>query len=407
MSRSAVLALAALVVLVFALAITLLPRGAPSPTTSPSPTVAAATSPVATTSGTAVASPTAEPTATTTGRLGIVTSRVRSDGTAGEYVVRSEDEPRAIAVLAMGFANSACPCRPDFAVSPDGRRFAFWTPGQTGANSLEIWDASRPDRTTKVLASPSGEVGTRVAWSSDGAGLLLAFDSVEMTAPPGAHVGGWPVASALRTLVLSDGAASPATIEVARVSAPAILAPMAWDRSARTIAALESEGMSRPLRFLLIRDGVPSRTPLENPLTGVYGSPNGWVAMDFARPPHRIVAWRDDPARATELLPADGQFLSLHGWVPGSSRVMVSTSGAPGPLSPSSLFIWDVVTGQRIAIPGVSERTGSIVARVDGAAIYVNASQSVATIVDVASGAQRTLPSLGGREHVYASVLIR
>jgi hypothetical protein len=95
------------------------------------------------------------------------------------------------------------------------------------------------------------------------------------------------------------------------------------------IGALESEGLSRPLDYLLIRDGQTSRTRLPDPFTGIAASPDArWVVMDRARPPHVLVYWPvDDPGRLRELAPeGDGQFW-LDGWLTGSSRSVTTVGG--------------------------------------------------------------------------------
>lgn len=404
--RASLVALAALVVLAFVVAIALRPRDEPaSPTASPSPTAVASPSPSPTGPTSAGASPTA-PSPTVAARIdtryGIVTEGRGSSG-ALEPVVRSETDTRAIATL--GMLGDPVWLGNALAVSPDGRRLAFWTaPRNGGGNRLELWEAGRPDRTATIVTSPSDEVGTGVVWSADGAGVLLSFESLARAQI--GHTGGFPEQTVLRTLVLPVSDVSLAMSEVAR-AARTSLAPVAWDRERRTIAALETEGPSRPLDYLVIRDGDTSRTRLPDPLTGVRSSRDGrWVALDRAAgPPNLIAAWpADDPARVTELRAEGDVRLWSYGWLPGSTRVIVSVTGQ-GVETP--LFLWDVVTGARIPVPGGPFRgfpPVGAVPRADGSGLYIEGE-----VLDLASGERRPLPTPDPdpTQHIVAGVLLR
>jgi hypothetical protein len=324
------------------------------------PEPAAVATPTPPSSGVAPASPTASrsPASTPSApiRYGIVTTRPSAGGVYPlELVLRSERDTAPIVNFGRVAEGYACPCPGDVAVSPDGRRLALWTHADAGTNTLQLWDATHRDRASTILTSPVGELGTRVAWSSDGAGLLLAFESVAVGPPPLRL----PNTSVLRTALLSPAGAASQLTEVARVSNKT-LAPLAWDRARRVVGALESEGLSRQLDYLLIQDERASRTRLPDPLTAISASPDArWVVMDRAQPPHALVYWPvDDPARMSELVPErDGQaWVERGGWLTGPTRAIVKITEAgfrPGlPSFPITLF--DPATGQRTTVPGAT-----------------------------------------------------
>ncbi|MGH2450497.1 MAG: hypothetical protein ACRDGE_04350 [Candidatus Limnocylindria bacterium] len=322
------------------------------------------------------ASPTPEASLVLDARYGIV--MVSTEGSS--LVIRSETDAQAIATPGIDDPFGTASVTRRLAVSPDGRRLAFWEASEDGGNSLQLWDAARPDRTTTLLTSSSGEAGTRVVWAPDGEGLLLSFVSLG----PRPAIGAPPLYAVLRTLDIASGELT----EVARAELTNF-APVAWDRERQIGGAVEFGGGGFATAYLVIRDGQASRTSFSDQVVAdtVIGSPNArWVLATFGD--REIVAWPiDEPERVTEL-PSDGEGVAPLGWLPGSTRVILREGQG---VQESPLFLWDVTTGDRMQI-GTTRYTA--LPRADGTALYVTDERGATSVLDLASGERELVPDM-------------
>lgn len=332
------------------------------------------------------ASPMASASAIPSASYGIVVAQRGSQGGL-ELVIRSETDARPIVTLGSFSAMPSVAGR-TLAVSPDGRRLAFWTDNQ-GANSVQLWDAATPNRTTTLLTSPSGETGTGVLWSSDGEGLLLSFVSVARqprTNPPPPPDD--TAETVLRTLEIASGNLTQ-VFRAKRGGLEGSVAPVAWNRERKTIGAVEVGGGGFAIAYLLIRDGDVSRTVFDRALSSVRsvaGSSDAlWVVAVAGD--SRIVTWSvSNPGRVTELQPLGA---SVHfGWLPRSTRVIVRQGAG---VQDAKLFLWDVATDDRTEA-GSSRYLA--VPRADGSALYVTDERGSTSVLEIASGAREPLANM-------------
>ncbi len=307
-----------------------------------------------------------------------------------ELVIRSETDARPIVTLGS-FAVTPSVAGRTLAVSPDGRRLAYWTDNHGGrrGNSIQLWDAATPNRTTTLLRSPSGETGTGVLWSSDGEGLLLSFVSLAqqpVTNPPPPPDD--TAETVLRTLEIASGDLTQ-VYRVKRGGLEGSVAPLAWDREQKTIGAVEVGGGGFAIASLLIRDGDVSRTVVDGALSSVRsvaGSPDAMRVVAVAGN-SRIVSWSiNNPGHVTELQPLGA---SVHfGWLPGSTRAIVRQAAG---VQDAKLFLWDVATDDRTEV-GSSRYLA--VPRADGSALYVTDERGSTSVLEIASGAREPLASM-------------
>ena len=335
-------------------------------------------------------------------RYGIV--HRAGQGQAGwELVVRTETETRPIGSL--GFFQET-----RMVVSPNGRGIAVWTNRiSLERNRLVLWNAATPDVTATLMTSPEGEVGTGIVWAPDSDGLLLSFDSLAVHNPSGEPQIGLPAEeTVLRTLDIGTKALT----EVARTKLTSLV-PVAWDRAGGIIAAYE-HGPEAPYAetYVVIKNGQVSRTVLgtvvrlpnggqriENVIVDIVSSPDASRVVGSVGPlPHysttHLVTWPlAEPGRVTELRPSGERTLVHYGWLPGTMRVVVADlPGGYQGRGAVPLFLWDVVTGARVAIPDGST-WGGAVPRPDGSALYVKGADEATSVLNIVTGERK--PILG------------
>ena len=112
------------------------------------------------------------------------------------------------------------------AVSPDGRRLAYWrTTPNIGPTDLRVLDIADPrsDRSVFTVSGPT--VGGPVVWAAGYPGLLVITESVERTG--GAGGGHCPVSSTLLTVDLT--VTPPAMQSAAGRPSACVHTPLAWD----------------------------------------------------------------------------------------------------------------------------------------------------------------------------------
>ena len=324
-------------------------------------------------------------------RYGVV---VAQRGALGELelVIRSETDAAPIVTLGS-FAATPSVAGRTLAVSPDGRRLAYWTDNQGGSkgNSIRLWDAATPGRTTTLLASPSGETGTGVVWSSDGKGLLLSFVSLgqkpSTTPPPPPPDSAETV---LRTLEIGSAQLSQ-VFHTKRGSLLKSVVPQAWNREGRVIGAVEVGEGGYAIADLVIRDGVTLRTSfdargLSSVRSVAWSSDAAWVVAVVGD--GRTISWSiNDPVRVTDSgQPQGGSATS--GWIPGSTRVIVRQAAG---VQDAALLLWDVATNARTAA-GSSRYLA--VPRTDGSALYVTDERGSTSVLEITSGAREPMASM-------------
>jgi hypothetical protein len=322
-------------------------------------------------------------------RYGIVVAQRGPQGNM-ELVIRSEADARPIVTLGS-FAAVPSVAGRTLAVSPDGRRLAYWTDNIRGSerNSVELWDAANPNRTTTLFRSPTGETGTGVVWSSDGEGLLLSFVSLARqptTNPPPPPDG--TAETALRSFEIASRNLTQ-VFRAKRAGLEGSVAPLAWNRQNKTIGAVELGGGGFATASLLIRDGDVSRTVVDRALSSMRAlaeSSDAMWAVAIAGD-NRIVSWSvNNPGRVSELQP---RVAGIHfGWVPGSTRVIVRQAAG---LQDAKLFLWDVATDGRTEI-GSSRYLA--LPRADGSALYVTDERGSTSVLEIATGAREPLASM-------------
>lgn len=117
-------------------------------------------------------------------------------------------------------------------VSPDGRQVAYWR-DSGGRSELRLVDPARPSEPRTLVTLPTTERGGGgILWSADGTALVLPIYSVATFD----GIDGGPKTAVLRTLTLNGGAPR----EVWKVTNGRVLTPVAWERAANTIGAIET-----------------------------------------------------------------------------------------------------------------------------------------------------------------------
>lgn len=233
------------------------PLASPSPTPETSPAATATPVAEASPTATALASPTATATPTPgpvlSDRFGFVWLR---DFNGPGVEVMTETGQRRFELPTGSYSFSECSC----AVSPDGRRIAYWTSyAQPGETELRIVDVARPTQTTTLYRAPADERVSGAVWSSDGTGILFSTEGIN---PPGSPPGG-PPDSAL--LVIEARGGDPRVLVETNSGAP-IYIPLGWDRAAGIAAAGETGEGGTMFGYLTVRtDGDPA--PRETRLT--------------------------------------------------------------------------------------------------------------------------------------------
>lgn len=289
---------------------------------------------------------------------------------------RRENDPRPVFVVGEGFG---------ITVSPDGRRLAYWTT-TIGApdglpHELRVVEAA-PDaqsRTLLTLTTPkvgNKEFGGRIAWSSDGTGLVIGVAS---ESGPGADAP--PRYSALRVLDLVGGEPR----EIARI-AGGPLQPLAWDRQARLVAAFEAGAGGVFAYDVVAEGGTFERTQLAG---------QGLFALEASHDQKQVLGrgllsdvvriWPlASPARAVELRANSGTRIVTATWRPGTAEIGVL-------FDDDRLELWDTNGARRAVplppIPSSSNRNRGLAFRADGSVVFVD------RVLDPNSG--------GGRPDVY------
>ena len=213
------------------LALLVVPRAAPGPVaTSPTPsatrTSAASASPTPpSATATVAATGTGDPLAAGYGYIVI--------GGGGLAVV--DESGKTIQQHACGVPSRGCG-QQLVAVSPDGRRVAFWRAAQGSRWEVATFDAAMPATVRGVATLPEGMEGQAVLWAADSRGLLFTAQ----TEGYGGIRGG---AGKATISAIDVTTAAPAGDVMPARTDGFFYVPVAWDRQRNVVAAgLTGEG---------------------------------------------------------------------------------------------------------------------------------------------------------------------
>jgi hypothetical protein len=196
----------------------------PSATVTPSP---ARTAPTPTPSGTTAASgiPSASPGPAGSARYGYL-----AVGGGGFALV--DEAGATIQQFGCGGAGRGC-SQTMIAVSPDGRRVAYWRTGQEPRWEVRVFEVATPASPRTVAMLPDDFEGLSLAWATDSRGLLFAAQTV--------GYGGIQGGAGKATISGVDATtAGPATDVLPTRTDGAFYRPLVWDRSRNIVAAVTS-----------------------------------------------------------------------------------------------------------------------------------------------------------------------
>ncbi|HEV2011905.1 MAG TPA: hypothetical protein VGS17_12850 [Candidatus Limnocylindria bacterium] len=270
--------------------------------------------------------------------------------------VRREIDPGL--VVALGEVRSK------IAVSPDGRRLAYWT-GTAGSSDglpydLRVLDVAPGAQPRTRLSLTSQEFAGHIAWSSDGTGLVIG---VRSESGPGADAP--PRYSALRVLDLVGGEPR----EIARI-AGGPLEPLAWDRQARLVAAYEAGAAGIFAYSVVAEGGTLERTQLGGQgLFTLEASHDAKQVLGRGLFSDVLRIWPlASPARAVELRANSGTHIVTATWRPGTAEIGVL-------FDDDRIELWDTNGARRAVplppIPATSNLNRVLAFRADGSAVFV------------------------------------
>ncbi len=276
---------------------------------------------------------------------------VLSDSSVGPRpVVRRESDPRPVFTMSEALGTP-------MAVSPDGRRLAYWTGNEL--HILDVAENARPNILLAVTTVRSVEQGQSLAWSSDSTGLVIG-----VTGPPiNAGADAPPEYSALRLLEASGGQPR----EIVRVE-NRVLVPLAWDRRARVITAYEPAQAGVVSLDVIDEGGKLERNAVTpGPIT-VQASPDGHQTLATGYPDNVLWVWpAGSAARPIELRSPAAERIHAASWRPSTSEI--------GVLVGDRLEIWDSSGGRRRvplpSLPPTSNPNRSLIFRSDGSVVFI------------------------------------
>ena len=349
----------------------------PSPSPTPASTAVTAT-PIPSATATASISSPASAALPGAERFAVIVDKPCAPPGTPPYV-RREDRHEVIGTLGNGYL-----CQFNGAVSPDGRRLAYWHFESAGTSELALYQGGASSSTLVRLGD---EFLSNVVWSADGTGLLFV-------AMKGGVQGVAPEYAALRTLDLASGSIQ----ELTRVSGR-YLAALAWDRQERVTAAAETAASGGAGAYLVITEArAIKRNEMPATLILAKASPDATLMMGVSPPDGVIRYWPltnfDDQK---ELRPAAGSYAGIAAWRPGARELAVVVTTPPGS---QAVELWSL-DGTRHRLVEFSGQRGGLFFRPDGSALFIGGG----TGVDVASGRVVQF-TLAQGEGLVASLLV-
>lgn len=126
-----------------------------------------------------------------------------------------------------------------FAVSPDGRQIAWFTPRvEAQPQQMRIASAADVTKSQLVRTIGAGELGGTIVWSNDASGLLYQTYTEEPAPTPPSPPGN-PSLYAIHAFDLS-GTTTPDRVVLTSPIRGLVLLPIAWDRAAGVAAVVET-----------------------------------------------------------------------------------------------------------------------------------------------------------------------
>ena len=307
-------------------------------------------------------------------------------------VMRSEADSGQITALRGEFSSGA--------VSPDGRRFAYWQTPAGPARRLWLLETSAPTQPRSLLTLPDSEIaatstGSAVAWSSDGTGLLIAVNGLA-PAREGPPIDA-PLYATLRQIDVATGAVR----EIARTEMAAWFSPVAWDRARGVSTAVAIGPGESPGSYGVLRDGVaPLWAPLPAGTLAVFvrAAPDAGRVLMRGFPDHRAVyVWPlTDVTNVTTLGAVGDEYVAAAMWR-DAREIVVSLSRTSVARDGERLEVWALEGPRRVLL---RERHGLDVVRPDGTAAITDKG-----VIDLATGAREELPGMRG-DRATASLLL-
>lgn len=339
--------------------------------TEPSP------SPAATGSGRPTATSQLTPATPLSGRYGVIID-------AGPPYLRSETDPQRIGQLSGELFGGA--------VSPDGRKIAYWQYSNGAPTVLAVLDSAAPAQPRALLRVSAGEVAGGVVWSSDGTGLLIAVNSRDFVQQP-------PDAPRLFATLRQVDVATGSVREVVRNEPGHPFFPIAWDRGRGVSVAVSGVG-GFVSGYVMVRDDG-SMQVADLPATTlpqfVRAAPDGSrVLMLHWQDSSAVSVWPlTEPAQRVTLRPDTGERVVAAMWR-DAREIVASVARTADASEAERLEIWPL-DGQRRVVLSAQHRLDAV--RPDGTAAITSAG-----VVDLTTGALAKMP--GDPGPVAASFLL-
>ena len=243
------------------------------------------------------------------------------------------------------------------AVSPDGRRLAYWrTTPNVGPTDLRVLDIADPRTERSVLTVSGRTVGGPMVWAAGYPGLLIITESVERAG--GAGGGHCAVNSTLVTVDLT--VTPPATRSAAGRPSACVHIPLAWDpfNAVAAVIGMGPGGYATEYLTWDPRSSTVSSTEVPRLLLAgsAHASTDGlvvaafednltvvrvWPTRDITKAerftqPARIggLFWRPAFATHYEILWSTGQRVEIFRHPPGTASPLVTTAAGPVAIRP-------------------------------------------------------------------------
>lgn len=289
------------------------------------------------------------------------------------------------------------------AVSPDGRRIAYWERG------LWLLDLSAPAAPRQVLSLADGELvpsstGGGVAWSTDGTGLLFAVVTNHPPRPDGPPDHSYAT-SALRQVDLATGDVR----EILREAPGFPYFPLAWDRTNGRSAAVSWGPGGFAMGYVVVRDdgtrvepgSSDGRGPDANTGPSAFrvapGAGHVLVGTFFADDPQGVWVWPfDDRSRTVRFEPHGAEHVVAVLWR-SPTEIVVSISTDGDVREGERLDLWSL-DGTRRPLTWTKHRLEAV--RPDGSAAITSIG-----LIDLETGTVAPIPGYSGG--AVASVVLR
>jgi len=300
-----------------------------------------------------------------------------------------------------------------FAVSPDGRQIAWFTPEAVQPQELRIATAADLPASQLLRRLNADERGATIVWSNDASGLLYAVHG------PDIPTGVVPSSAATYAVHIFDmrGTTSPDRTVLASSIGALVLVPIAWDRTTNIAAALETGEGGFMTSWDVIRlngaEAVTTKTaivPNGSMLASVEASSDAKFAVGGSFANGGSVVWwplADVGSRQTIAGGTNAR------WRPQTHELATigGCAGDPACGPRGGLRLINVDTGaSRIAVGLTIANTNLRTFRADGSAVIVYAPQAPGatmsdyTLVPLTSGPSITFREVNG---LLASVRLR